>query len=359
MLRSILADRGLTATAGAEIQIPLLGEGSNGSAVAAMVAGCPAVSFINAVLKHQNLIKGCDIFLLRQIALIQHFAQNAFLTVAVTLLTIAHFALVHIDTGGVWVEQRGVIGDADKAGAFGNGQALQFLAEIGSSSGLDTIAAFAQINTIQIFLHDNIFVVFLFQQLRPENLHHLSLHGDALFIGGVFHQLLGDGGAAKLGVTAEKHIGTGFDSGNPVNALVLVKALVFNGNRGIYQRLRNFIPSSRLTIGGSVNLLEQLNIAVTVYIMDIGCFFNIVVLIRPVLCLLQDVVLKVFCQRPHKNEAADNTDQQHRCRSAQRNFEDGKKRGTSCVHKLYCPMRIPLLPDFLSPPMILILTCHR
>lgn len=53
-------------------------------------------------------------------------------------------------------------------------------------------------------------------------------------------------------------------------------------------------------------------------------FFNIVVLIRPVLCLLQDVVLKVFRQRPHKNEAADNTDQQHRCRSAQRNFEDGK-----------------------------------
>src|SRR5699024_4604210 len=93
------------------------------------------------------------------------------------------------DTDRIGVEQRGVIGNADQAGAFGNGQVLQLFAEILSRCTLDTVAAPAQIDLVEIILHDQIFVVFPLKQLGTENFHNLTLHGDAFFTGMVLDKL--------------------------------------------------------------------------------------------------------------------------------------------------------------------------
>ena len=359
MLGGVLADGSLIAAPGAEIQVALAGIGAHRAAVAAVVAHRPAVGLVDAVLEYQGLIVGGDILLVRQVALVQHLAQDAFLAVAVALLAVAHLALVHIHAGGVGVEQRGVIGNADQAGTLRHGQALQLLAEVSGGGGLDAIAPLAQVDAVEVLLHNDVFVVFLFQQLRAENLHHLSLHGDALFIGGILDQLLRDGGAAELGVAAKEHIGAGLHGGDPVHALMLVKPLVLDGDGGIHQRLGDLIPGGGLAVGGGINLLKQLDIAVAVYVVHVGGLFDIVILIRPVLGLLQNVVLKIFRQCAHKHHAADQADQQHRRRRADGDLGGGKHRGAGGINQLYRPVRIPFLADFFPSSIVLFLICHR
>ena len=358
VLGGIQADGSLGAAAGAEIQISLVGVGTDCAAIAAVVTHGPSVLVGNAVLEHKRLVIGLDIFLVGEIALVQHFVQNAFLPVAVAPSAVPHFPLVHIDAGGIGVKQGGVIGDADQAGAFGNGQALQLLAKVGRGGGFDTVAALAQVNSVQVLLHDDILVILLFQKLGPENLHDLTLNRDALFVGGVFHQLLGDGGAAELRVAAEEHIGAGLHRGDPVHALVLIKPFILDGHRGINQRFGNLVPGGGLTVRGGINLLKQLDVAIIVHIMDIGCFFNVIVLIGPVLCFLQNIILKILGKCAHKYHTADEADEQHRGRSAQGDFCRRKQGRPQGVNQFNRPVGIPLLANLLSAPVVLILICH-
>ena len=313
MAGSIQAYRGLGAAPGAEIQVALLDVGGNRSAVGTVVAGSPSVRIIDAVLKDQRLVDCLVVLLLRQISLIKHLIEDIHLAVFVSAGTVTNLPFIQIFTGGIGIKQGRVIGDADQTGTFRDGKALQLLAEIGSSGGLDTIAALAQIDPVQVLLHDDILIVLLFQHLRTENLHDLTLHGDTLFICGIFDQLLGNGGAAELGITAKEHIGAGLHGCDPVHTLVLIEALVLNGNGGIDQRLGNLIPGGRLTVRGGINLLKQLNIAFVVHIMDIGGLFDVVVLVGPVGRLRQNVILKIFRQRSHEDNGADDTDQRNGC----------------------------------------------
>ncbi len=320
MLGCIQADRGLRTAAGAEIQLPFMTIGHHRATITTMVAHCPPVFVVDSVFENKRLIIRFDIFLIGKVALVQHFTQDALLTVAVSPGAVSHFPLVHIHTGGIGVKQRGVIGDTDQAGAFRNGKALKFFAEIGCRRGLDSVASFAQIDSVQIFLHNDILVILLFQELRAEYLHHFSLNRDTLFISGIFNQLLGNGRATELGIAAEEHISTGFHCCDPVNTLMLVKTFVLNRNRRINQRLGDLIPGCGLTIGGCIDLLKKLDITVIIHVMDIGSFLNIIILIGPVLSFLQNVILKILRQRSSKNHSTDQTDQQHRSGRSNRNF---------------------------------------
>ena len=226
-----------------------------GVLIAAVVADRPAVGIVDALFEHHFLRHSCVVFLLGQVALIQHFAQNVQLTVAVPSGTVPLLALVHIHALGIGVEQGRVIGDTDEAGALGGGQVPQLLTEILRRGALDAVAAPPQINLVEVILHNKVFVVFPLENLRPENLHDLSLDGDALFTGVVLDELLGDGGAAELLVAAEEHIQAGFHGCDPVHALMLIESLVLNGHGSVNQVFGNFVNGRPLTVGGGVNLL--------------------------------------------------------------------------------------------------------
>ena len=107
------------------------------------------------------------------------------------------------------------------------------------------------------------------------------------------NQLLGNGGAAELGIAAEEHIQAGFHGGNPVHTLMFVKTLILNGNRSIDQCLGNFRQGCHLPVCGSIDLLELLNISGTVHIIHKGGLVHAIVINGPVGCLCQNILLQV------------------------------------------------------------------
>ena len=338
----------------------LLLEGRHSAAVAAVVAVRPAVLGVDPILK-DHLLGHCRVvFLLGQIPLVQHLGQDIQLPVPVPTGTVPDLSLIFKGIVRVGIEQRGVVGNADEAGALRRGQVLELLAEVGGGSALDAVAALAQIDPVQVLVHDDVFVVLLLEHLGPENFHHLSLDGDAVFLAHVFDQLLGDGGAAELGVPAEEHIHAGLHGGDPVHALVLVEPLVLNGDGGIDQILRDLLQRGDLPVRGGINLLELLNISVVVHIIKEGGLFQIVVVNGPVGGFRQDIVLEIVSQSAHKDHAADEQDQHHRQAAANGDLQGGEGRGAQRIQSLDRPVGIPILAfSLLSPSFHVFILCHR
>ena len=286
-----------------------------------------------------------------------HLVQHVQLAPAVPFLAGLLFALVLKHGLGIGVKQRGVVGDADKGCTLSRSQALQLLAEVFRCSTLDTVAAPAQIDPVQVLLHNEVLIVFPLKELGAENFHDLSLNGDALFLGHVLHQLLGDGGAAEVGVGAEEHIDTGLHGGDPVNTLMLIEALVLDSHGGIDQRLGNIFQLCPLPVGGGVDGLQQLNVAALVHIVGKGSFLHIVVTDGPVCSFRQDILLQVITQGAHKHDTADQHDQNNGQRCADGDLQKRNRGGPKSIKNLQQPMGIPLLPGLLRSPSE-ILICH-
>ena len=160
---------------------------------------------------------GFLVFFLCQEPLVAHFAEDVELAVAVTLRAVAFLSLILVDTLGIGIEDGRVIGNTDETGALRRGQGLQFLAEILRRSGFDAVAASAQIDLIEIILHNQVFIVFPFKELGAEDLHHLSLNRYGFFLRQVLDQLLCNGGTTKFRTAAEEPSAT-------VSRLLLKKA---------------------------------------------------------------------------------------------------------------------------------------
>ena len=361
MLGSIGFHGGGAAADGTVAHVPLAGEVAAGILIAALVVAAhrPPILGGDALLEDHFLIDRFLIFFVRQVALVVHLAEHVQLAVAVPLRAVALLAFVLVNALGIGVEEGRVIGDADEAGALGGGQALQLLAEIFRRRALDAVAAPTQIDLIEVILHNEVFVVLLFKELSPENLHHLPLDGDALLLGQVLHQLLGDGGAAELLIAAEEHIQAGLHRGNPVHTLMLIEPLILNGHRRVNHGLGDLVQAGPLPVGGGVNLLELLNIAAVIHIINKGGTGQVIVVHGPVAGLPQNVVLEIVAQRTRKNGAADEQNQQHRRRRADGNLDEGKNPGAGGVQELDQPVRIPVLSGFFPSPVKKMVFCHR
>ena len=331
-------------------------EGGNCAGITAVVTVRPAILGIDTLLEDHFLGNGLVMLLLGQITLGQHFGEDIQLTVAVPSGAVPHFALVLEDIFRVRVEQRGVIGNADQAGTLSGGQALQFLAEIGGGSALDAVAALAQINTVQVLIHDDVLIVLLFEHLGPEYLHDLPLHRNAVLLTDVLNQLLGDGGAAELAVAAEEHIHARLDRCDPVHALMLIKPLVLNGHGGIDQILRDLVQRGDLPVRGGINLLQLLNISAAVHIIKKRGLFQVVVVNGPVRGFRQNIILQIVSQSAHEHHAADQQDQDHRQSGAQRDLQQRQRRAPQSIDRFQRPVGIPVLADLLISPFLFV--CH-
>ena len=155
------------------------------------------------------------------IALIVHLAKDRLLALLVGLLIVEGIIFC------------GHVGDADDRRGLCQRQILHTFAEIGLRCGLHAPAALAEVYGVEIPGHDLLLVVFLFQLQRAEDLAQLALYGYLIVAGEVFDKLLRDRGAAELCLHLGEHLDEGAGGAVPVNALMLIKTLVFDGYNGL------------------------------------------------------------------------------------------------------------------------------
>ena len=119
------------------------------------------------------LLQSRPVLFLGDPALVLHGPQDVLLTLAV------------VGGTGVGVVQRGVVGDGDEAGGLSHGQLVQILAEVVHGGGLDAVLELAEIDGVQVPLHNGILVIDPLVFLGPEDLFDLTLNGDGVVAGQV------------------------------------------------------------------------------------------------------------------------------------------------------------------------------
>ena len=108
-------------------------------------------------------------------------------------------------------------------------------------SPLNTPASLTEVGHIEVPLHDFLFVVPLFQLQRPEDFLQFSLDGDLIVSRDIFQHLLGNRRSAVCLAHGKKHVDQRTGSPEPVDPLMIVKVLVFNGNNGLFHIVRNLL----------------------------------------------------------------------------------------------------------------------
>ena len=176
-----------------------------------------------------DLRNGGEIFLVGNVILIVHFVENG---------PGALFVVLHTGKGAVF---GGVVRNADDACTLGERKIVHVLAEVGVRRHLHTARALAEVDDVEIPLHDLFLGVFLFKIESAENLHELSLRGHVVLGGDVFDELLCDRRAAEVVFHAEEHIDERASRAVPVHALVVVEALVLDGDRRLFEIRRQVL----------------------------------------------------------------------------------------------------------------------
>ena len=193
---------------------------------------------------------------LGDVALLVHLIQDRDAALAVFLL---------VDEG---VILRRRVRDADDAGALRERELVRGLAEVGVRRGIDAVAALTEIDLVEVVLHDLFLGVFLLQLQRLEDLEQFSLDGDIVLLRGVLDQLLRDRRAAEVVLHAEEHVHEGARGAVPVDALVLIEALVLDGDGRVFDVLRDILIVDPDAVFRAGELHQLLPHAVSVLIED-------------------------------------------------------------------------------------------
>ena len=263
ILGSIFANLNLLLALRAIVIGLLLGQRFNSTLIIAAIVLTvnPHITRSNTVLKLQLLCQSLLILLLCQIPLIAHCPQGIFFADIVSLLTGHHLALI-FKSRSIGGKDGRVVGNTDQTGTFCRSQTLQLLTEIMGRCTLNTVFTVTKVNQVQIPLHDDVFIIPPFKIDGFKDLHNLTAYRNTVVAGHIFDQLLGNGGTTGIAGTHE-HLHTGLHRCDPVNTLMLIKALILNGHCSVNQRLRELIIGCPFTVsGGSIDFLQFLNVAV-------------------------------------------------------------------------------------------------
>ena len=175
------------------------------------------------------LFYGLTVLGIVDIALLVHLAQDRLLTLLIVLPVIE----------GVVIRRQ--IRDADDRGALGKRQLGNVLTEIGLRCGLYAEAALTEVHGVEVPFHDLLLVVLLLKLQRGEYLRELALDRDLFLTGQVLYELLGDGRAAVAALAAGEDRDERTGRAVPVNALVLIEALILDGHQRLFHVPRDLI----------------------------------------------------------------------------------------------------------------------
>ena len=188
-----------------------------------------SIALVGGVGEDKLLVHGLTVLVIVDIALLVHLAQDRLLTLLVVLPVIERVII------------RGQVRDADDRGALGKRQLRHVLAEIGLRRGLHTEAALAEVHGVEVPLHDLLLIVLLLKLQCGEYLRELALDRDLFLTGQVLYELLGDGRAAVAALAAGEDRDERTGSAVPVNALVLIEALVLDGDQRLFHIPRDLV----------------------------------------------------------------------------------------------------------------------
>ena len=175
-----------------------------------------------------------------------HLAQHRQLTVAV---------LLPRPVAAQRVELPRVLRDADDGRALGDGQILDVLAEIGLRRGLDAVGRVAEVDEVEIRLEDVLLAVLLMHAQRAEDLKDLAADRDLVLPRHVLDHLLRDGGRAA-GVVAHERVVHAARRALPVHALMLVEALVLDGDERLHDVVRDLLVVDERAVLDAVELRQ-------------------------------------------------------------------------------------------------------
>ena len=223
--------------------------------------GIVAVDGLGALIgfaahEHELLRHSLIVLLLVDPALLIHLLEDGLLP---------GFIVFAADEG---VVLRGVVRDADDARALGEREVLRLLAEVGLGGSVDAVAALAEVDDVEVPLHDLFLIIGLLEFERLEDLEQLALHGDIVLLGEVFDELLRDGRAAEVVFHRQEHVDERARRAVPVHALVLIKALVLDGDGRMLHILGDVGIVDPDAVFRTREIREVLPVAVGVLIQD-------------------------------------------------------------------------------------------
>ena len=177
----------------------------------------------------QLLGNGRIVLVLGNHVLIEHLRQNGLLT---------RFYLVGMV---IYVVDGRIVGQSGQNGAFRQVELRNILAEVTVCRGLHAVAVVAEVDGVEVHDEDAVLVIdLLFERKSTEDLVYLALDGVIFVLSDVFDELLRDRRAAVL-VAAEHPALDRAERAPPVYAVMLVEALVLDGDDGVLEIVRNFV----------------------------------------------------------------------------------------------------------------------
>ena len=289
--------------------------------------------FAAGIREHQLMRDGLVVLGLIDIALLEHLGENDLLPLLVVFCA------------DIRVIARGVVGDADQRRALRQRQILDVLAEVHARGGLHAAAVFTERDDIQVQLHDLRLGVRFFEFQRAIDLDQLAAHGHLAFAGGVFDELLRDGRAAGLAL-AEEHFEAGAHRRDPVDALVLFKALVLDGDAGVDEVLGDIVVFDERAVRAAVDGLQHLILSgIRVFIIDDGGLLHGKAVGGP-LRLLGQIVFYIDREQARKDQGRQKRRQKDRADDLPDHREDmsDASGSFSAVHViLFCHTEPPCL----------------
>ena len=203
------------------------------------LAGC-------AVNEVQLLGDGFLILLLGDVALEVHLLEDVLLPFLIVFGVLERVIL------------RRQVGYADDGSALRKRQLGHVLSEVGLRRSLNAVAALSEEDDVKVPFEDILLIVLLFKLKRLEDLQKLTLYGDIVLMGDVFDELLCDRRAAEGASRPGEHIHERTGGPYPVNAVVIVKALVLDSYEGLFHVIGNVAsvdPNALLLAGKYRKLL--------------------------------------------------------------------------------------------------------
>ena len=184
-----------------------------------------------------------------------------------------------------------------------------------------------------------------FEFQRAIDLDQLAAHGHLAFAGGVFDELLRDGRAAGLAL-AEEHFEAGTHRRDPVDALVLFKALVLDGDAGVDEVLGDIVVFDERAVRAAVDGLQHLILSgIRVFIIDDGGLLHGKAVGGP-LRLLGQIVFYIDREQARKDQGRQKRRQKDRADDLPDHREDmsDASGSFSAVHViLFCHTEPPCL----------------
>ena len=200
------------------------------------------------------------VFLRGDHAVFQHLAQDVVGAVVGDVRGVAALGVAGVEVAAGVVVVRAA-GHAGEHRAFAQGQLAQLLAEVAVGCDLDAVVVAAQEDRVEIALQNLVLGVARFQLHGQIGLLQLALVG--VFVGehGVLDELLGDRGAALRG--AGDDVGDErADDALDVHAVVLVKARILHGDKGVLQRPGDLLDGDHDAVLGALVVGDEVALAV-------------------------------------------------------------------------------------------------